>query len=139
MAAIHRPKNFCKNPACGNTLFVADYDYLEGEFKSVWKCTNCNWVQNRQQRNRKTNSQRAFDLYLVIRKEWKEIDDQLFVLVDSGTPSGCLLVHSSLNNWHLGKLSGTEKLSNFDVRYHASQARKELEKAKDFVKSTGAR
>ncbi|SRR6266436_5049105 len=139
MVSVNRPTNPCKNPDCGNTLFLAEQDYKDGKFSPVWHCTNCSWNQPRQTRNRRTNYRRALDLYFIIRKEWEETDKALDVLIAQDNPnripSGCLLVHSSLFNHHLSKLSGSEKLSNWAVRYHVGESRKELEQAKEFVRS----
>ena len=136
MSATNRPTSPCKNPACGNTLFVADYGYGENnKFVPVWCCTNCTWTQPRQPRNRLTNERRALNLYFVIIAEWKNTDAALTALVDAGTPSGCLLVYGSMMNFHLRKLMDIKKPTNWDVRYHSSEARKELARAKEFVKS----
>src|ERR1700687_572215 len=111
MASVNRPNNPCKNPHCGNTLFIRDYefDYSVEPVKSarIWKCTNCTWTQARETRNRRTNKTRAFDLYLTIRKEWEEIDKALDTLCATDNPNrisnGAIMVHSSLFNYHLGK------------------------------------
>lgn len=139
MASINRPNNPCKNTACGNTLFVSGYDDIDGKFSPSWQCTNCTWIQPRQLRHRRTNKIRAFDVYLAIRKEWEETDKQLDALcaIDNPNriPNGAIMVHGSLFNYHLGRLSGSLKLSNWSIKYHASEARKALEQAKEFVKS----
>lgn len=136
MSAINRAKNPCKNPACGNTLFVADYDTVDGKFQATWSCTNCTWLQARQQRNRMTNERRAFKLYLGLRDAWKSTDEALDALVAAGTPSGCLLVHGSVLNYHLTQLSASKKkLSNWEVKYHVAKAAEALVKAKEFVQS----
>lgn len=141
MASVHRPNSPCQNPHCGNTLFVADYAYqgegAERKFVEVWQCTNCSWHQPRQIRNRRTNKRRAYDLYTVIRKEWEETDKALDALTAQDNPNripnGCQLVHSSLFNHHLTQLQTKDKLSNWDIKYHAREARLELERAKAFV------
>ena len=72
---------------------------------------------------------------MSLREQWKVTDEALDKLVESGVPNGCLLVYSSAFNYHLSKLSGAPKLSNFDVRYHAAKAKEDLIKAQEFVKS----
>jgi|SRR5579864_104251 len=136
MSAINRPTNPCKNPACGNTLFVAEYDRIDNKWQAVWQCTNCCWIQPRQQRNRLSNERRAFKLYLALRDAWKSTDEALDALIETGTPSGCLLVHGSFMNYHMRQLSASKKkLSNWEVKYHAAKAKEELERAQEFVKA----
>lgn len=65
--------------------------------------------------------------------EWKPVDEQLRALVDAGTPSGCLLVHSSTFNWHMEQLRSKDKPTNSDIGYHSAHAREDLERAKAFV------
>jgi hypothetical protein len=136
MSAINRTKNPCKNPACGNTLFVADYAYdAANKFVPVWHCTNCGTNQPRQQRMRPTNARRAHQAYFAIVDAWKKTDTALTALVEAGVPSGCLLVHGSMMNYHLRQLMEIKKPTNWDLRYHAAKAKEELARAKDFVAS----
>lgn len=136
MSTIHRPNHTCRNATCGSTYYTADRDWLnDGEgMKSVWRCVNCGNVTPRQERNRRTNARRASDLWAGLREDWKETNDALDLICELGQPNGCLLVHSSTFNYHMDALLGLKgKLSNFDVRYHASEARKDLGRAKEFV------
>lgn len=135
MSSVSRPTNPCKNPACGNTLFTAEYSYDGGaESKQVWKCTNCTWTQPRTSRNKKNNRARAHEAWRLLREAWNQTNDVLDEIVKCGHPSGCLLVHSSTFNYHMDKLLMTEKPSNFDIKYHATSAQSDLDRAKEFVK-----
>jgi hypothetical protein len=141
MASVNRPNSPCKNPHCGNTLFKPDFTYEGGNEDTgegrkradVWQCTNCSWTQPRQTRSRRTLRGMALDLYREIKAEWKETDAALDALVAAGTPSGCVLVHSSTFDYHMDKLLMLEKPRRFDVRYHSNEARANLAKAKAFV------
>lgn len=140
MSSVNRPKNPCNNPRCGNTLFTAEYDYsviVHESFdrpKPVWKCTNCSWMQPRTSRNRPTNKSIALDCWREIKAEWLDTDAAVDGIVKAGHPSGALLVHTSTWNYHLDKLVMLKKPSRFDIKYHASGARRDLECAKLFVK-----
>lgn len=106
----------------------------------MWHCINCGSNYNCQTRHRLTNRSRALAFWTAIRNDWKETDVQLDLLVKAGQPSGCQLVHSSVFNWHLEKLILNDngmgkKLTTWDIKYHASEARKDLERAKEFVRS----
>jgi hypothetical protein len=141
VSAINRPTKPCSNPACGNTLYTATYafDADVNNPRPVWECTCCLQQTPRQSRNRRSNNLRALDLIADIQAEWEDTEKALQVLVDSGTPSGCLLVHGRAFNYHLDSLRGIhmkpgqKKLSNWDIRYHAAQAREDLKRAKQFV------
>lgn len=136
--AINRPTRPCKNPHCGNTLYTKDYERVDGVMTRVWRCTNCNYFELRSNRNRRTNLMRAIDLRDQLKNAWQETDGALALMVDLGHPSGCELVYSSTFNYHMDVLLGLKlekgkKLSNFDVQYHAAQAKQDLERAKVFV------
>lgn len=141
MASVNRPNSPCKNPHCGNTLFRRDICFESGneetgegrKWAHVWRCTNCSWTQPRQTRSRRTLRAMALDTYCDLKAAWKETDEALDDLVEAGTPSGCLLVHSSTFDYHMGKLLTLDKPRRFDVQYHSESARKNLEKAKGFV------
>jgi hypothetical protein len=118
---------------CGNTLYEKTYGYRGGVLVPVWKCTNCGTETPRHGRNRRTNRGKARDAYRAIKAEWADTDAALDALVKAGTPSGCLLVYSSTFNHHMDKLLTLDTPSNFDVQYHPAEARKDLQRAKEFV------
>lgn len=124
---------------CGNTIYERTYAYTGEESKPVWKCTNCRAETPRVGRNRRTNKGKAMDAYRAIKAEWKSTDEALDALVKAGSPSGCLLAYSSTFNHHMGRLLVMDTPGNFDVKYHPAEARKDLEKAKQFVAEKGAR
>jgi hypothetical protein len=137
--AINRLKNPCQNPHCGNTLFVADIDTRPNmKYNRVWRCTNCTWTQPRVVRYRPTNEQKAFRLWSKMMEEWNPTNQAIRDLVASGTPNGCMMVHMSTFNHHMDKLLVMKQPSNFDVAYHLSEAKKDLEAAKAFVESKKA-
>ena len=119
---------------CGNTLYEKTWN---DDDKRVWHCTNCGAETPRRMVHRRTNKAIGLAKYLKLKEAWKTTDEALKSLVDSGTPSGCLLVHTSTYNYNLGKLLGGKKLSRFDLSYHATEAKKDLEKAKQFVVEKG--
>ncbi len=131
---------------CSNTLYEATYtreavptpgigisNTQTSVSRPIWKCTNCRAETPRHSRKRRSNKSRAHDAWRTIRAEWQETNDALDAIVKAGAPSGRLLVHSSTFNHHLDKLLLLEKPSNFDVQYHTAEARKDLERAKQFV------
>jgi hypothetical protein len=121
---------------CGNTLYEATYSYASGKPLPVWKCTNCNVETARHTRHRPTNRARAMDAWKQLKAEWKDTDAALAAIVEAGSPSGCLLAHGSTWNWQLDKLLDSKnKLSLRDIRYHTTQGRADLERAKAFVES----
>jgi hypothetical protein len=142
MSAVNRKNNPCQNPHCGNMLFIPDcvFEYKDEKLvltTRIWKCTNCTWVQPRVVRYRPTNESRAHMLWSRLRNEWQAVNVALDALVAQGAPSGCILVHSSTYNYHMDKLLLGGKFSNQDIKYHTSEARKDLEKAKQFILEKG--
>ena len=125
----------CPNEHCGSTVYEKDYARDEANnLVAMWKCCNCLRETPRKRVYRRNNHQRAMQLWRAIRDEWKPTDEALRSLIDQGiVKNGAMMVHDSTFSYHLGKLFTKEYPSNFDVRYHAEQARKELAKARAFV------
>ncbi len=116
---------------CGGDIFEKG---LDDSLQPVWRCDNCSRETPRKRVIRKSNRSRAIESYLAIRADWKATDDRLTAVIDSGkAKTGALLVHSSCFNYHLKQLVDLEAPSNFQVRYHAEQARIELAAAQAFV------
>ena len=121
--------------SCGGDVFSRTWNFVTADSEPIWRCENCGAESPRKKVSRRTNHHRAIDAYLAIREDWKAIDDALTALVNDGkAASGSLLVHSSVFNYHLKQLTDKETPSNWDVRYHAEQAREDLRKAVEFVK-----
>lgn len=135
-----RPTVPCSNEHCGGTIYEPTYAWTGDAHdpKGIWRCCNCGRETPRiSRKGRKTLSLKRWDLISAIRKEWSETDDALHRLVDAGLPSGCLLVHGCVFNWHLDRLTEKRKPTRRDLAYHGSQAREDLERAKEFVQSKG--
>jgi hypothetical protein len=108
---------------------------LNNDLEKVWRCYNCGAETPRRTVIRRTNHHRAFDAYLEIRKAWEPLDKALDALVlDGKAKGGAILVHSSVFNWHLKQLMTKDNPSNFDVRYHTEEARKDMEAARTFIR-----
>lgn len=132
-----RPTVPCPNEHCGGTIYEMSYDWgRDGQAERqlpIWRCCNCGRETPRKSVSRRTLSLKRWDVVSAIRKEWSETDDALHRLVDAGLPSGCLLVHGCVFNWHLDQLTAKAKPTRRDLAYHSSQAREDLAKAKEFV------
>src|SRR5216684_1349100 len=117
----------CSNDHCGGTIYEATYAWTGDAHdpQAIWRCMNCRQETPRLSRKRKSNAQKRWDIVDAIRTEWSETDAALRTLVDAGTPSGCLLVHTSTFNWHLEQLTAKSKITTRDLQYHASQARQD--------------
>jgi len=129
----------CSNPVCGNTIYEPTYKFADddsGKMTPIWTCMNCHAETPRLTRHRPTNKSRAIDLWKTIREEWKETNEKIERLVAEQTlPSGALLAYSSTWNWHLDRLLN-DKLNSWEIKYHASNARKDLEKSKEKINET---
>jgi len=121
---------------CGGDVYEKT---LDDTLQPIWKCDNCGRETPRKRVSRKSNRSRAITAYLAVKETWKPVDDALDALVSSGKAmGGALLVHSSTFNYHLRKLADTDKPSNFDIRYHAEQAKKDMAAAQAFVEERSA-
>ena len=130
-STVIRRTVICPNPQCGNDLYTKEVD---DALQPVWRCTNCFHETPRRGGTRRTNHRRAIEAYLELRTQWKPLDERLEVLISNGKAmSGASLVHSSVFNYHLNKLSGTDKPTNWDIRYHVQMAKQDMAKALAFI------
>lgn len=119
---------------CGGDWYERTWDFSTAAHTPIWVCRNCHTQTPRYTVARRTNHRKAIDAYLALRAEWHDTDQALSDLVDARTvPGGCILVYASTFNYHLKQLTDKTAPSNFDVRYHATQARADLQKARAFV------
>lgn len=127
----------CPNERCGNTVYERTYDWDNGGLEApVWKCCNCHRLTPRISRRRHSNRMRAMNAWKALIDEWKPIGDQLFEYYANGTMTyGTYWLASPHDNYHMRQLMDVEKPSNFDVKYHTAEARKDLEKAKELLKT----
>ncbi len=127
-------KQECSNPHCGCTLYYPEYE----SDKPVWKCANCPSVYPRRIVYRRKPLHLGTLRRRALLELWEPINTALDTAVKAGKcKSGALLVYSSTFNYHMDALMeiglNGKKLTYWDVRYHAAEARKDLEKAKQFV------
>jgi len=143
---VNRPTVPCKgydrqewHVDCGNTLYTADYsseDAANGleTLRPIWRCTNCGTETPMQSRKRQTLSMKRYDVLDTLKSEWAETDAKLKALIDAGkAKGGALLVHGFTFNYNVEALRNRQKPTRWELRYHASRARKDLEQAKKFV------
>lgn len=125
----------CSNEHCGGTVYEKTYSHDEaGKSFPAWECQNCLRITPRKRTYRMSNHQRAVGLWRSLKDEWKPTDEALKSLIDQDiVRNGAMLVYGSCFNNHLDFLLLEETPSNFDVRYHAGQAREQLAKARVFV------
>ena len=128
-------KTICPNEHCGNTIYERTYARNEqGAFVPVWTCTNCLREYPRNMRNRRSNHMRAMDLWRKLRDEWKPVDEKLMALAEARViKSGAILVYGSAYNYHMDRLLMESRMSNFNVRYCAEQARRQMTEAIKFI------
>ena len=127
----------CPNEHCGSTVYESTYSRDDkGEWKPIWVCTNCLREYPRVTRHRLTNAQRAHERRRELELAWASTDAKLHALLEQGKiKSGAILVHGSTFDYHMDKLLVLSHPTNFDVSYHAEQARNNLLKAQAFVAS----
>lgn len=124
--------------SCGGDVYEPTVD-VDKNYAPIWRCANCFALTPRRRGHRRTNHLRAVQAYLDLRKAWEATDAGLDALITAGTvASGALLVYSSVWNWHLKQLTDKAKPTNFEVRYHTAEAKKDLAKAAAFIEEQRA-
>lgn len=143
----NRPTVICKGYArsdgsqvdCGNTLYEMGYSRDDAAnaletLRPIWRCTNCQAETPRISRNIRPLSLKKYDVIDALKAEWAETEIKLHNLLESGKiKSGALLVYGFSFNYHVEALRSKQKPTRWDLSYHASQARKDLERAKQFI------